>query len=249
MNDIFVNSKNILVVWIDDTDSENLPTFQKILQPKANQAQIAFENVDMLLECKFDLYIYQKKTKFFLSKKKARRASSSFDVILFGLGSKKDSSTNIDLLNEFFRLLRSNGYLIAHIQHMQQTQAVDHFKMCGFNNCNPLDSNSSFLIENKDDDVKRHGSLWLCQKPSFDIGYSVPLRRTGVSLMRQISTTGGGKKTWTVEDDDDDDDDLIDTDNLLDENDRKKPDVKSKLYVQIGKIYIDGVSIISVLAQ
>ena len=100
--------------------------------------------------------------------------------------------------------------------------------MCGFNNCNQLDSNSSFLIENKDDDVKRLGSLWLCQKPSFDIGYSVPLRNTGVSLMRQISTTGGGKKTWTVEDDDDDDDDMINTDHLLDENDRKKPDVKSK---------------------
>ncbi|CAF5167034.1 unnamed protein product, partial [Rotaria sp. Silwood1] len=31
----------------------------------------------------------------------------------------------------------------------------------------------------------------------------------------------GGKKTWTMEDDD-----LIDTDELLDENDRKKPDVK-----------------------
>jgi arylamine N-acetyltransferase len=55
MNDIFANAKNILVIWIDDTDAENLPTFQKILQTKANQAHIAFENVDMLLECKFDL--------------------------------------------------------------------------------------------------------------------------------------------------------------------------------------------------
>jgi hypothetical protein len=104
--------------------------------------------------------------------------------------------------------------------------------MCGFNNCNPLDANSSFLSENKDEDVKQLGTLWLCQKPSFDIGYSIPLRRTGVSLIRQISKTGGVKKTWTVEDDDEDDD-MIDTDHLLDENDRKKPDVKSKLYVQL----------------
>jgi hypothetical protein len=104
--------------------------------------------------------------------------------------------------------------------------------MCGFNNCNPLDANSSFLIENKDDDVKRLGSLWLCQKPSFDIGYSVPLRNTGVShLMRQVSKTGGGRKTWTVEDDDDED--LIDTDNVLDENDRKKSDVKSKSDIKV----------------
>ena len=99
--------------------------------------------------------------------------------------------------------------------------------MCGFVDCNPLDSNSSFLIKYKDKDVKRSGSLWLCQKPTFDVGYCVPLRRAGVSLMRQISTTGGGKKTWTVENDDDDDD-LIDTDHLLDETDRRKPDVKSK---------------------
>lgn len=66
--------------------------------------------------------------------------------------------------------------------------------MCGFSACNPLDSNSSFLLENKNEDVKRMGSLWLCQKPAFDVGYSVPLRRTGVNMTRQISSTGGGKK-------------------------------------------------------
>jgi hypothetical protein len=104
---------------------------------------------------------------------------------------------------------------------MKQSQAIDHFKMCGFNSCNPLDSNSSFLIENKDDDVKKLGSLWLCQKPSFDIGYSVPLRNANDKVG---SSTNGEKKTWTM-----DDDELIDTDQLLDDNDRKKPDVKSKL--------------------
>ena len=96
-----------------------------------------------------------------------------------------------------------------HIEHLKQTQAIDHFKMCGFTSCNPLDSNSSFLVQNKNDDVKRRGSLWLCQKPSFDVGYSIPLRRPGVNLIRQISTNGG-KKTWTVEneDDEEEDDDL-----------------------------------------
>jgi hypothetical protein len=145
---------------------------------------------------------------------KARRPTSSFDIILFGLVSKRDTPLNLDLLNELFRLLRPNGHLITHIEHTKQSQVFDHFKMCGFNSCNPLDSNSSFLIQNKDDDVKKLGSLWLCQKPSFDIGYSVPLRNAG-----QIPS----KKTWTV-----DDDDLIDTDELLDDNDRQKPDVKSK---------------------
>ena len=91
--------------------------------------------------------------------------------------------------------------------------------MCGFSSCDPLDANSSFLIDNKDENVKKLGTLWLCQKPSFDIGYSVPLRNVG-----QGATTGGEKKTWKM-----DDDDLIDTDELLDDNDRKKPDVKSKV--------------------
>ena len=104
--------------------------------------------------------------------------------------------------------------------------------MCGFTSCNPLDSNSSFLIQNKDDDVKKLGSLWLCQKPSFDIGYSVPLRNTGDNRKGQISSINEGKTTWTV----DDDDDLIDTDELLDDNDRKKPDVKSK-FIFIIKLF------------
>jgi len=134
-----------------------------------------------------------------------------------------DTSTNIDMINELFRLLRPNGHLLMHIEDLRKTQAMDHFKMCGFTDCNPLDHNSSFLIEYKDNETKRLGSLWLCQKPTYDIGYSVPLHTGNLqSRTRQISSSTTGKKTWTVEDDD-----LIDTDELLDENDRKKPDVKN----------------------
>lgn len=168
-------------------------------------------------------FFSSKNRRIFLLLLVARRLTSSFDVILFGLVSKKDIPTNLDLINEFFRLLRPNGYLLTHIENNKQNQVIDHFKMCGFTSCNPLDANSSFLIENKDDQVKKLGSLWLCQKPSFDIGYSVPLRTVDDGRTRQVaSSTTGAKKTWTV-----DDDDLIDTDELLDDNDRKKPDVKS----------------------
>ncbi|CAF0940278.1 unnamed protein product [Rotaria sp. Silwood1] len=204
MDEIFAHAKNILVIWAPDVKPENLPVFQETIQTKAKQASIAFENVDMLFE--------------------SHRSSSAFDIILFGLVSKRDTRITIDILNELFRLLRPNGYLITHVEHTKQSQTIDQFKMCGFSSCNPLDTNSSFLIENKNDDVKKLGSLWLCQKPSFDIGYSVPLRNATDSRMGQTSsssTAAGGKKTWTMEDDD-----LIDTDELLDENDRKKPDVK-----------------------
>jgi hypothetical protein len=172
------------------------------------------------------LYILKQLTHFLLSKK-ARLTSSSIDIILFGLVSKTNTATNLDIANELFRLLRPNGYLVTHLDHAQKTQAIGHFKMCGFDSCNPLDSNSSFLIINKDDDVKRLGSLWLCQKPSFDIGFSVSLHQSRPSLITQKSIGSGGKKTWIIEED------LSDTDDLQDGNEFDKSHVKSKPYVQI----------------
>jgi hypothetical protein len=91
--------------------------------------------------------------------------------------------------------------------------------MCGFSDCNPLDANSSFFIQNKDDNAKRAGSLWLCQKPSYDIGYSVSLFQKRPTLITQKSV-GGGKKTWMVEDEDEED--------LFDENDPNEHHAKSK---------------------
>lgn len=52
MDEIFARAKSILVIWADDVDPENLPTFQDTIQTKAKQAQIAFENVQMLFDCK-----------------------------------------------------------------------------------------------------------------------------------------------------------------------------------------------------
>jgi hypothetical protein len=149
---------------------------------------------------------------------------SSIDLILFDLVNDKDSTISIDLATEFFRLLRPDGHLLAHIEHSEQNQVINNFKMCGFDSCNPLDTNASFLIENKSDEVKKLGSLWLCQKPSFDVGYSVPLQRQGVKFMKQISTTGRGRKTWTVENDED----LSDHSDSQDDHIRKQSDAKGE---------------------
>lgn len=115
---------------------------------------------------------------------------------------------------------------MTYVQQLKQSQAIDYFKMCGFHSCQPLDSNSSFLIENKDPDVRRDGLLWLCQKAVFNIGYSVPVRKQRVSLIRQISDAmPGGRGTWIV-----DYDDLIDMIGAMEEEkeNRKEPDHPSK---------------------
>lgn len=52
MDEIFARAKSILVIWADDADPDNLPVFQDTVQTKAKQAQIAFENVQMLFDCK-----------------------------------------------------------------------------------------------------------------------------------------------------------------------------------------------------
>jgi hypothetical protein len=52
MNDIFVQAKSILILWIDNVDRGNLPVFQRIIESKAKHAEITSENVQVLLECK-----------------------------------------------------------------------------------------------------------------------------------------------------------------------------------------------------
>lgn len=52
MDEIFARAKNLLVIWGDNIDPENLPRFQQVIQAKADKAQIDYENVQMVLDCK-----------------------------------------------------------------------------------------------------------------------------------------------------------------------------------------------------
>jgi hypothetical protein len=59
MDEIFARAKSILIIWAYDNDPENLPAFQDTIQTKAKQAHIAFENIQMLLDCKLHLkYVF-----------------------------------------------------------------------------------------------------------------------------------------------------------------------------------------------
>ena len=53
MDEIFARANNILIIWADNLDPEDLPVFQETIKSKSKQADIAFENVQMLLDCKF----------------------------------------------------------------------------------------------------------------------------------------------------------------------------------------------------
>ena len=54
MDEIFGTAKSILVVWTADGDQEKLSAFQDVIQTKSKAAEIAPENVQVLLQCKLD---------------------------------------------------------------------------------------------------------------------------------------------------------------------------------------------------
>ena len=54
MDEIFANAKNILVVWVDEANSEILMDFEDTLQTKAKRATIVMESMEKLFKCKFD---------------------------------------------------------------------------------------------------------------------------------------------------------------------------------------------------
>jgi hypothetical protein len=56
MEDIFANAKSVLIVWTADANQEKLSTFQDVIHTKSKQAEIAPEDVQVLLQCKFDFY-------------------------------------------------------------------------------------------------------------------------------------------------------------------------------------------------
>ena len=154
----------------------------------------------------------------------ARRPSSSFDLILYGLVNKRDVRIDIESLNELFRLLHPHGHLIVYTEELKQSQVADYFTMCGFARPQPFDSNPSFLSGQDDSHVQHAGLLWLCQKPAFDTGYSVPVQRQRVSLIRKISDAmPGGRGTWTV-----DHDDLIDMIDGTEKEREKEPEQESE---------------------
>ncbi|CAF0878072.1 unnamed protein product [Didymodactylos carnosus] len=57
---------------------------------------------------------------------------------------------SIELLNDLFRVLKPNGYIITHISQDKQSSALDRFKMCGFVNCSILNNNGAFLMQQND---------------------------------------------------------------------------------------------------
>lgn len=130
----------------------------------------------------------------------ANYSSSSFDAILANILTPEDDIITVSLISTFLKLLKPKGSLIASVKDGLES----NLKLNGFTNVNQ----------------EANGALLIAEKPNFEVGSSTKLKFA--------SKTNGtapepAKKVWTFAQDDLAEDDLIDTDDLLDDLDLKKP--------------------------
>lgn len=128
---------------------------------------------------------------------------STFDLILSNV--LTPSMESFKSLSNLLNLLKPNGQFIEIGQKSSTLES--ELKLNGFKNVS---------VENIDDLV-----LFYAEKPNFEVGAASKLK-----FKSKPSEAAGEKKVWKFSANDINEDDLIDTDDLLDETDLKKPDVQ-----------------------
>ncbi|CAG0896558.1 unnamed protein product [Darwinula stevensoni] len=125
--------------------------------------------------------------------------ASTFDAILSGIHPEDSSEHSDTLLENFLRVLKPGGLIL--IGKSDDSALLSKLKLNGFI------------------DVKAEGFGIESRKPKFEVGASVPL-----SFGKSIEEA---KNIWKLEASDAMEEDLINADDLLDEDDLKKPDPSS----------------------
>lgn len=129
---------------------------------------------------------------------------STFDLILSNV--LTPSMESYKSLSNLLSLLKPNGQFIEIGQKSSTLES--ELKLNGFKNVS---------IENFDDLV-----LFYAEKPNFEVGAASKLKFKS----KPTAEANGEKKVWKFSANDINEDDLIDTDDLLDETDLKKPEVQ-----------------------
>lgn len=208
----------VLVLWGDGCSSETLKSYVEDLQSRVEPAgHVQLENVQRL--------------------SMAKLTASSFDVVI--AGELVAMNHSVDTLSELARVLKPSGCIYLH--GVVSESATDDFRsadslqsalrLAGF-----VDVEKPTAVPLSDDDKATlkavHGETPVdvitlsAKKPAYEVGSSAPLKLSFASTPEVPSSVAAA---WTLTADDmvDDDVDLINSDDLLDEDDFKKPDPAS----------------------
>lgn len=133
---------------------------------------------------------------------------SSFDIILSNLLTKSTSQTSQKSLVNYLSLLKPNGKYIEIAKDLNTLES--ELKMNGYKNV---------ITEKIDDNM-----VYQAEKPDFEVGAKSKLKFK--SKPAENKDTNGAQKVWKFSANDMNEDDLINTDDLLDDLDLKKPEVQ-----------------------
>ncbi|XP_059053817.1 anamorsin homolog [Achroia grisella] len=136
------------------------------------------------------------------------RAPSSFNIVVSNWLSPQSVVHNDDLLEIIMKLLKPSGKLIL----KDATNLTSTLKLNGFMNI-----------------VKDLDNVYIAEKPNFEVGSKVFLNLAKKPAVWKIDDTV--EAAWTGGNDDD----IIDPDQLLDENDLKKPEQSLRVCATTGK--------------
>ncbi|XP_003472116.1 anamorsin [Cavia porcellus] len=226
----------VAVIWDKSTPTEALKDLVDKLQGlTGSEDRVSVENIDQLLQ--------------------SAHKESSFDIILSGVVPGSTTLHSAEVLAEMARILRPGGCLF--LKEPVETAVVNNSKMKTASKlCSAL--TLSGLVEVKElqreplspgevKSVQEHlgynnNSLLIIQitgkKPNFEVGSSSQLN---LSIIKKPSVKPAvdpaAAKLWTLSANDMEDEgmDLIDSDELLDPEDLKKPDPASLRAASCGE--------------
>ncbi|KAE8750130.1 hypothetical protein FOCC_FOCC003254 [Frankliniella occidentalis] len=140
---------------------------------------------------------------------------SHFDIVLSGFAQPTGLVHTDDTLSEVLRILKPNGLLVVREATTTPDKLSSSLKISGFTS---LSEQSE--VPNTEGEVKV--TQIKCQKPNFEASVkSIVGSSAALSLPKAADNVAA---VWKL---DDVDDDLIDSDQLLNEEDLKKPDAAS----------------------
>ncbi|CAH1780159.1 unnamed protein product [Owenia fusiformis] len=195
------SSDKVLLLWGGEVQPDLIQTTVEQLKTTVKEGSVQVENIHRLTM--------------------ANHSASSFDVILSGIIPPPSVLHTMDILAEIARLLKPSGRLIM-------DEAME---------ANSADKTSSILTMSGFIDIskeeKSNVKRFTAAKPSYEVGTSTQLKLSFAVKPKtqdpapKVDTNVA--KVWSLSANDmlDDDIDIMDSDELLDEDDLKKPDPES----------------------